>query len=189
MLANNIFKVFHNDNWICRYSDCCKFIWNALFINLWFSPTSSLFLFNWSWANYALIKAGPFACGPLDRNKNTGHGNGSIKPLGQLQLVWYDYVREAQVYTALERPVGVVIGATGHQVTICHISKAANMLTPFPGRPPENFRRTAHSGLRNCDTIYVRSANSDAELPQLTRFCLPSWVTNGTKAWICSSQE
>lgn len=54
------------------------------------------------------------------------------------QLAWYDYIRELQVYTALERPTEVESAATGHQVTICHISKAANKLPPFHGRPPED---------------------------------------------------
>lgn len=57
---------------------------------------------------------------------------------GSSQLVWYDYVRVVQVYTALRRMAEVESDDTGHQVTICHISKAANKLQPFRERPPES---------------------------------------------------
>lgn len=92
-------------------------------------------------------------------NKNTGRSNGSIKPLGRPQLAWYDYIGEMQVYTALRRPTEVESGATGHQVTICHISKAANKYTPFPGHSPEDSHPVDHFVCDNCDTdlpeIYV----------------------------------
>lgn len=46
-----------------------------------------------------------------------------------------------KVYTALAgyQETEVESDDTGHQVTICHISKAANKLQPFRGRPPEDL--------------------------------------------------
>lgn len=64
-----------------------------------------------------------------------------------------------QVYTALRRPTEVESAATGHQVTICHISKAANKYTPFSGHSPEDSDRSTIPCDNNCDTdlpeIYV----------------------------------
>lgn len=47
-------------------------------------------------------------------HKETDRYNGSIKQHGQFSmLVWYDYIREMQVYTALKRPTEVEFAAHG----------------------------------------------------------------------------
>lgn len=71
-----------------------------------------------------------------------------------------------QVYTALWRPTEVETAATGHQVTICHISKAANKYTPFPGHSPEDF----HTIMIIIVTLQIYQIHGICELVAINKF-------------------
>lgn len=128
-----------------------KFFWvlyfNATFPSSLGRHNSLYFSLISVWRNYVLIKAIPFACRVPSRTHIAAIRRpvAVMDPLSRAdspQLAWYDYIREFQVYTALERPTEVEFAATGHQVTICHISKAENKLQPFHRRPLEDSSLT-----------------------------------------------